>query len=199
MKRWMKKIAALTLTLCLTMSLFSSALAAEQIKLSYALTVNGTSVASVKTGDTITVTFSIKRKDSTEGYRLNAMDNDIEYDKSFFEPVGTVAMEAGGQAVGAFDQRLANHQAIVRVSDMSCSYAAEQTVCTFQLKVIGTTGSSVLRCSEELAYDTSGNTVSVTADNLTVTIGGGIPGDDPAVEIIESAPAFSDVTDPLSY
>ena len=174
MKKTVKRIAMLLTALCLLFALTVPGFAAGQLKLNYNLTANGNSSVTVKTGDTITVTFAIKRTDNPENFKLNAMDNDIEYDSSFFAPVGTVTVVCGGQAAAAFDQRLKNDQPIVRVNDMACSYDADQTICTFQLKVIGSSGSSVLRCSEELAYDTNGNPIAVTSSNLTVTISGGI-------------------------
>ena len=146
MNKILKKMLTLMLALCMLGALGAPALAAgSNVRLQYLLTAGNSSSVAVRTGDEITVTFSIKRTDSSDSYKLNAMDNDIEYDESFFEPVG----------------------------DMVGEYADEEIFCSFKMKVIAGGGSSTLRCSEELAYDNDGRAITVTASNLTVTVSGG--------------------------
>ena len=170
------RICAWIVALCLCLGMIMTVCAADALQLTYQLTADGKSEIYVKPGETITVTFRVKRTDSDEGYKLYALDNDVEYDRSFFEPVGCVSVFADG-CNSDFDQRLRNDQTIVRVSAMACEFEVEETVCTFQLKVVGTSGSSTLVCSEELAVDTGGADAEIRCENLTVVIG-----DDPQAE-----------------
>ena len=174
MNKILKKMLTLMLALCMLGALGAPALAAgSNVRLQYLLTAGNSSSVAVRTGDEITVTFSIKRTDSSDSYKLNAMDNDIEYDESFFEPVGDITVHKGGHAVAAYDRRLTGNQPIIRLGDMVGEYADEEIFCSFKMKVIAGGGSSTLRCSEELAYDNDGRAITVTASNLTVTVSGG--------------------------
>ena len=64
------------------MLLCSIAVAADA-DLTYDLSVNGSNSASVKTGDVITVTFTVTNNSADGSYNLNALQNEIDYDDSF--------------------------------------------------------------------------------------------------------------------
>lgn len=171
MKHTAKRVLALALALLLLAAFGGSVFAAGPAALRYELTSDGVSAVTVGTGDEIEVQFTIRRTDADAAYKLNAMDNDVEYDSAFFEPVGTPTLEKSGEGhpAAAFDRRIANGQAIVRVNDYTGDYAAEELICSFRLRVIATGGSTVIRSSECLAYDETGAKLAVTAQDLTVS------------------------------
>lgn len=189
----MKRVFTLFTTFCLLFALLvpaaSAADSASAVKLNYELTANGSTSAAVTSGDTITVTFTIKRTDSQEGYSINALQNEIIYDQEFFEFVGgSIVTEKAGEET-LFQTRTTG-QNILKASDMTGSYAAEEVFCTFRLKVIGTSGSGSVSCSEQMAFDSTGAEIAVTAKNLTVSIysGGGYYPSTPSVPSTPSTP-----------
>ena len=172
MKRWISLILA---CLMLMMLLPAAVFAAGGPALDFELTAEGdTSVGSI-----LTVTFRILRTDSTGGYRLNAMQNEIEYDRDCFELVpGSIQLLRGKSAVARPDQRTDGTR-IIAVNDMLADYTASETICAFQLKVIGTKGS--IRSSYAMAFS---NDAENPKENLVrdasskVTVGGGSSDDD---------------------
>ena len=150
-------------------------LAAGDPALNFELTADGgTSVGSI-----LTVTFRILRTDSSGDYRLNAMQNEIEYDRNCFELVpGSIQLQRGGSAAARADERTDGTK-IIAVNDMLADYTSSETICTFQLKVIGTNGT--VRSSNTMAFS---NDAENPKENLVrdassnVTIGGGSQYDD---------------------
>lgn len=170
MKHTANRLLALVLALALALALSAAAFADGSAVLRYELTSDGKSSITVSTGDVVEVKFTIRRTDSDGAYQLNAMDNDVEYDKTFFEPVDVTVVKSGeGHPAAAFDQRLVKEQAIVRINDYTGSYAAEELICTFRLRVKATSGSTVIRSSECLAYDAAGTKLTVETQDLTVS------------------------------
>lgn len=167
MKRW---ISLILVCLMLMMLLPAVIFAASGPALDFELTAEGdTSVGSI-----LTVTFRILRTDSSGGYRLNAMQNEIEYDRDCFELVpGSIQLLRGGSTVARPDQRTDGTK-IIAVNDMLADYTASETICTFQLKVTGTKGS--IRSSYAMAFS---NDAENPKENLVrdasskVTVGGG--------------------------
>lgn len=157
MKRVLTTIMLLAL---LCVGITPCALAAG-IDLTYDLTVDGNHSAIAQTGDVITVTYTIH---GSEGYTVNAIQNEIKYDTSFFQFVDGSVTVTGG--TGKLMQKIAGPR--VYMNDMLTSYDAEQLVGTFQLKVIAKSGSGKVESTECLAYN--GDAMRVTKQNLTVTI-----------------------------
>ena len=175
----MKKLCSILLILCFTFTLLiPAALAADStITIAYDLTANGSSAVTVRQGDIITVTFSIRRTDAADNYRFSVFQNEIIYDQSFFEFVdGSITREKPGDNDSIAFQTRTTGVHIVKASDMSVSYTADEDFCTFRLKVIAASGQGVVSCSEALAFDRDSDAIKITEGKLTATIestGGG--------------------------
>ena len=123
-------------------------------------------------GDTVTVRFIMRRTDSQESYSLNTMQNEIEYDMSFFEFVES-SISADKSGVDAELQTRVMGQEIVKVSALNGSeFASEQVMCSFQLKIKSDaqSDSGWARCSEAKAVATDYASATVTERNLEVRL-----------------------------
>jgi len=160
------------LALCLLLVFSVTAFAGSSPKLQFSVVSNNKDVITVKTGDTIDVSVLLTRTDSDESIDLQIVEDDLEYDSEFFEPVGKAVAEShNGRALASFDTRLKNNQAIVSFSELLGTYSKTNTLVTFKLKVKASEGASVIKNSEVLVYDNSGNVVSdITQKGLTVKV-----------------------------
>lgn len=153
----MKRFLTLMLSLCLCCSLLAPcAYAAGGTDLTYDLTVDGGESATVKPGDIVTVSFVIKSKTA---HSVRILQNEIIYDQSFFEyvPGSAIAVKGGGNAL--FQTRT-NGTHIIKASYLSPSggsFQEEETFCTFQLRVVGTSGSGWVTCDWNCAKAYDGN------------------------------------------
>ncbi len=167
MKRWISILLAL---LVLAALLPASVLAAGGPVLQYALTSEGETTV----GSVLTVTFSVVRTDSGEGYRVNAMQDEIEYDGDYFELVeGSIRLIRGGSAVTRADVRTDGTR-IIAINDMLADYSAREDFCTFQLRVKKTGGT--VRHSNAMAFsnDAADPRANLVADaSGTIQTGGG--------------------------
>ena len=121
-------------------------------------------------GDTVTVRFFMIRTDSTETYSLNTMQNEIEFDMSFFDFVeNSISVEKEGLSTA--HQTRVRGQEIVKAASMTGSgFATEQLMCTFQLKIKDDAESDHgwVRCSEAKAVSPDYTSAVVTEQNLEV-------------------------------
>ncbi len=156
-----KKIITLLLSLCMMASLFAGVvLAATPYEITYDISAeDGEHEVVVPHGDYVTVVFTMYRTDSDDDYSLLSFQNEIEYDKEFFEcDEDSWHIEEKFEYDGAgspviFDERTRG-QAIVKVSaapDITDFNTQEQYICSFNLKVIAIEGESTIRSSEEIA------------------------------------------------
>ncbi len=124
-------------------------------------------------GDIITVTFTLERTDSTEPYSMYAMQNEIRYDSTFFELVEDSVQPGNG--VFAKDIVINGREHELYMNYLSLSggihWGPTTTVGSFQLRVIGDSGSSVMQCLDcsVSRSDGSGSYPFVTSD-LTVIV-----------------------------
>lgn len=159
----MKRTISLLMAFVLILSLLCvPAFAASS--LTYDLTSGGSNTVTARTNDTITVTFSIH---SSDGFSFNALQNKIDYDDDFFELVSSSITPVKGSAAATESINLKKY---VKAEDLNSSYGANETICTFQLKVIGTSGSGSVTCNDCQARDTSNHDIPINTNNLTVTI-----------------------------
>lgn len=168
MKRWISRILA---CLMLLVMMPTVAHAAGGPALTFSLTAEGdTSVGSI-----LTITFSIIRTDSSRGYRLNAMQNEIEYDKDCFELIpDSLKLLRSGSAVARTDQRTDGTR-IIAVNDMLADYNATETICTFQLKVIGTDGSVRSSHTQAFSNDAENPRANLVTDaSERIVVGSGV-------------------------
>ena len=172
----MKRVLTKILLAALTVMLLCSIAAAADADLTYDLSVNGSNSASVKTGDVITVTFTVTNNSTDGSYNLNALQNEIDYDDSFFEFVdGSVTIVHDGSN-GDLVEKIAGDR--VYMNGMLVSYDSEQVVGTFQLKVVGTSGSGKVESTAAKAYKTDNSAYTIEQNDLTVSIEGSSKPDD---------------------
>lgn len=167
-------LAVLTLLLATTVP----ALAVDESrKFDFSLTVDGKSEKEAVTGDTITVTFTLRRTDAAEEYTMYAVQDEILYDGSFFELVPDSIMTVSGVKTNDLADRDGTGR-ILKVSYLSLSgqemWKDTAVVAAFQLKVIGTAGSSTIRSSSNFVSAQGGRErFAATAQDVTVTVSGG--------------------------
>ncbi|MCD7947241.1 MAG: S-layer homology domain-containing protein [Oscillospiraceae bacterium] len=175
MRRVLKLVlAACVLCSALAMPAFADVTRASGLTVTYDLTSGGTNEVTAKSGDVITVTFTMRNTDSTS-YQISTLQNEIIFDQTFFEYVED---SAAGVRDGAAVQRLTRQpsgQHIIQSFFVSAqkggtSFDASTVFCTFQLKIIGTTGSGVVQTDAPLAYDGNTDYIEINVQNLTVHI-----------------------------
>lgn len=139
-----KKLFALLFCLCLLCppaAARADAAGADTPPLAFDLAVDG---STVKTGDVITVTFSLRRTDgSGEDYLLRTLQNEILYDQDFFEYVdGSAQMIKSGGSI-LFQTRVDGTHVLKAsyLSEFGGTFRAEEVFCSFRLRVIAESGS----------------------------------------------------------
>lgn len=82
----LKRLSALLLALLLALWCSVGALATdESMQFHFDLTIDGEHTKNVLRGDVITVVFALERTDSAQNYTVYGVQNEIEYDPTFFE------------------------------------------------------------------------------------------------------------------
>lgn len=124
-------------------------------------------------GDIVTVLLTLKRTDKDEGYTMYAMQDEICYDPAFFELVQGSAMSAA--AIETTDISLRGGLRAFYMNFVSFGggedWNASTMIGTFQLKVIGTSGSSVIRNTENLVSTADGmDSYATEARDVTVVV-----------------------------
>ncbi len=170
-----KKIFGSILAICMLLTLFTApALAADSSKMFlFELSSDGKFEKQVNTGDTVTISFTLRRTDSADDYTMYAMQDEILYDSSFFELIESSIMTASGITATDIAMRDGNRALYLNFVSMTGgeSWKAEMLVGSFQMKVIGTSGSSVLRSSSNLVSTKDGqDSFEAAAQDITVTV-----------------------------
>lgn len=163
------------LTLLLTMAAPAFAVDESQ-QFDFSLSVDGSTEKRAVTGDIITVMFTLRRTDAAEDYPMYAVQDEILYDSTFFELVPDSAMVTSGVQttdLARRDDDRAYYMNFVSLSGGE-TWKATTVVGTFQLKVIGTAGSSVIRNSANQVSTKDGqDSYAATAQDVTVTVSEG--------------------------
>lgn len=142
-------------------------------KFLFELSADGNAEKQVNTGDIVTISLTLKRTDSGEDYTMYAMQDEILYDSSFFELVDSSIMTAQGITSKDLATRDGNRVLYLNYVSMTGgeSWKAETMVGTFQMKVIGTSGSSVIRSSNNLVSTKDGqDSFEAAAQDMTVVV-----------------------------
>ncbi|MCD7948575.1 MAG: S-layer homology domain-containing protein [Oscillospiraceae bacterium] len=139
----------------------------SEIKLTYDITANGAHEISAKKGDIITVTFKALRTDKNEQHHITAIQNEMVYDQSVLEYVDDSITTVNGTSQW-MTRTTGEH--IIQWFNMSADLQADQTVCTFQLKVIASGVSGVVSSSKEKGFDYDYTGIEITQSNLTVQV-----------------------------
>lgn len=167
-------LAVVTLLLALTVPAFA---VDESRAFDFALSVDGKTERQAVPGDILTVTFTLRRTDAEEPYQLYAMQNEILYDSAFFELVEGSGMASGGVRTTDVALRDGYHAFYMNRTPFDAegeTWQASTVVGSFQLKVIGTAGSSVIRSSNHFVSTAGGeDRYAATAQDVTVTVTGG--------------------------
>ena len=170
--------SALLAALMLALTLTTAAFAVDESKsFDFVLSVDGKAERQAVTGDVITVTFTLRRTDADEPYPLYAMQNEILYDGTFFESVPGSGMANNSIRTTDITLRDGYHAFYMNRASFNAegeTWQANTMVGTFQLKVIGTAGSSVIRSSNNFVSTKGGeDRYAATAQDVTVTVSEG--------------------------
>lgn len=167
-------LAVLTLLLAIAVPAFA---VDESRQFDFSLTVDGSAEKKAATGDIITVMFTLRRTDADEPYPLYAMQNEILYDGTFFELVPGSGMANNSIRTTDITLRDGYHAFYMNRASFNAegeTWQANTMVGTFQLKVIGTAGSSVIRSSNNFVSTKGGeDRYAATAQDVTVTVSEG--------------------------
>lgn len=165
----MKRILSALLVLAVLLSLAVPAFAAEP-SYTFRLSVDGKTTKQVSTGDIITVVLNL---DSSAAAPMYAMQDEIYYDEEFFELVeGSTLVSSGIQTT---DIAVRGHRRAFYMNYLSFGGGAQwnqsNLIGSFQLRVIGTTGSAKLSNNNYLVSKQDGSgSFACTAQDVTVTI-----------------------------
>ena len=150
----------------------------SEMTLTFELTSNGKRKVTVKPGDEIEVKFNIRRTDNDEKYIFNLFQNDIIFDKSFFEYVeGSAKVTDDIEGDIGFYIRTTGVP-LVKASCFSANsgknyYSAYVTFCSFKLKVKNdATGTGLIQSDECQFYDKNLLPVEITTPVLEVAVEG---------------------------
>ena len=147
----MKRIATFVLVLTLLMGLAPAALAVDSSQeYFFELSIDGSDRKEATPGDILTVVFELQRKDSGEPYTMHAMQNEIRYDSEFFKLVDGSAILSRGVTssdIGLRDSHREFYMNFVSLSGGE-TWEAEKLVGSFQLEVIGESGTSRITCQD---------------------------------------------------
>lgn len=166
-------LAVLTLLLAMAVPAFA---VDESRKFDFSLTVDGSAEKKAATGDIITVMFTLRRTDAAEDYTMYAVQDEILYDSTFFELVPDSAMVTSGVQTTDLARRDDDRAFYMNFVSLSGgeTWKAATVVGTFQLKVIGTAGSSVIRNSANQVSTKDGqDSYAATAQDVTVIVSDG--------------------------
>lgn len=166
-------LAVLTLLLAIAVPAFA---VDESRQFDFSLTVDGSAEKKAATGDIITVMFTLRRTDAAEDYTMHAVQDEILYDSTFFELVPDSAMVTSGVQTTDLARRDDDRAFYMNFVSLSGgeTWKAATVVGTFQLKVIGTAGSSVIRSSNNFVSTKGGeDRYAATAQDVTVTVSEG--------------------------
>ncbi len=169
----MKKFLGILLAVIMLFLLAPSAFATSQTTLNFNLTCDGKNEVSKKTGDIVTVVYTLENMtDESAAYDISSLTNEIYYDHTFFELVeGSSKVEVGlNQSTRLAVYSWGEHRVYFNGFEIPTKqYAAKQVIGTFQLKIIAAEGSSTLRSLDMVAY--GDEQYAVRSSDLVVKIG----------------------------
>ena len=142
-----KGILASIIVLIMLCTMSISTLANDSRSYEIELAVNGNHEVQASAGDVLTVTMTLKRTDSKDDAKMYAMQDEIRYDPAFFEVVEGSAMMMSGMEVTDVKLIDGYHAFYVNFLSMNGgeSWKADTLLGSFQIKVLGDKGSSMLK------------------------------------------------------
>ena len=139
----------------------------------FALQVDGNAEKQVSTGDIITVVFTLERTDSTDSYTMYAMQNEIRYDSTFLELVEDSFLVKDGVVTN--DMHLNEYEREFYMNFLSMSggtdWNAKTNVGSFQMRVIGTSGASLVSSQDcGVSYADGNGSYPLTASDVVIIV-----------------------------
>lgn len=169
-----RTIAALLSIFMLTMSSMVVSAANGIYDLTFDISSDGKNEITVRQGDIITVDFYMIRTDDDKSFDLRSYQNEIEYDKTFFELVKPDEWDFRytPHPNDKVDTERTTGQKIIKITEVEVSgLNHEEWIGSFQLRVTGEVGtSSIVRNSKQKAKDTNGDACAITPVDLTVNV-----------------------------
>ena len=168
-----KLLCALLAALTLLASVVPVMAVDESQSYLFELSIDGSDTKQAATGDIVTVAPALKRTDADEGYTMYAMQDELCYDPEFFELVENSAMTAASIETTDIALRGGLRSFYMNFVSMGGgeNWDASTMIGTFQLKVIGTSGSSVIRNTEmQVAVEGGMDSYAATGRDVTVVV-----------------------------
>lgn len=143
-KKWC--VFLLTLVLMLPVLIIPAFAAGEDPVLNYELSIDGVEVKEVNQGDIITVTLYLQRTDKDAPYIMYAMQSEIRYDSAFFELVEDSPLLSDGIQSSDIAREGTYREFYMNFVSLSggVQWQPRTRVGSFQLRVIGTSGVSII-------------------------------------------------------
>ena len=170
----MRKILRVVLAILLIMATFITVYAVDETQsFLFDLSANGTNTVEVNQGDVITVTFRLRRADTSDSYTMYAMQNEIAYDNSFFELIEDSVVVKNG--VVSTDVTMVDQFNELYMNFLSMSggtqWDADEIVGSFQLRVLADTGVTSIENTNYLVSTQDGSDKYLSkASDLTVVL-----------------------------
>ena len=175
MKRYLKKIFTVIMTVLLTAAMLCTTVFAADESRQYQLdlTVNGQHEIHAKPGDVLNVVLTLKRTDNDSSYMMYAMQDEIRYDPQFFEIVQNNSLTANGISItdiGLIDDYRAFYVNYLSLSGGE-NWNSEVVLGSFQVKITGTKGSAHLKNENCIVSTPDGrDSYSITVNDLLVIV-----------------------------
>lgn len=139
------------------------------------LTVNGEHVVQASPGDVLTVTATLRRTDAQAAAPMYAMQDEIRYDNEFLEIVEGGALTTKDIATTDIALMDGDHAFYVNFLSLTggTQWAPEVLLTTFQVRVLGESGSTTLKNENVLVSTRDGkDTYQVTVEDLQIVVSG---------------------------
>ena len=170
----LKKWFVLLLTILLLLPVLAvSVMAADTPTFRYELTMDGKEAVEANTGDLITVTLYLYRTDKEEPYDMHSMQNEIRYDRNFFELVEDSALLSDGiqstdvSILGGLQEFYMNYVSFTGGEE----WQPKMRIGSFQLRVIGTEGVSTITNEDfRVSLPDGSGSYKCEANELTVIL-----------------------------
>jgi len=171
----MKKVICIILALLIILPALGVPVKAADnaMTFAYELTVDGKNTKEVETGDIITVVLRLKRSDAQEPYTMYAMQDEIRYDSRFFELVENSAILREG--IQSTDIAMVDHNREFYMNYLSMGggsqWGADELIGSFQLRVIGSSGVTVITNEDALvSYKDGTGSYTCSVSDVTIII-----------------------------
>lgn len=171
----MKRICSILLCICLLVCLLPLGASAADGSREYdfALTADGGSTVTASPGQIITLTLILNRTDSQESADMYAVQAELLYDSTFLELVDSSVMTAPSVEWTDMARRTGGRAFYLNFLSRSGgeSWPAKVQLGSFQMKVLGTTGTSVIRSENCLVSVQDGSqSFSATSNDVQVVV-----------------------------